>query len=169
MTDPSRKICLIGEFGVGKTSLVARYVRNTFSERYLTTVGVKVDTRNEVVDAVGPVKLVIWDIAGKTGLDSVSRPYLQGASALVLVADGTRARSIATACTLLEQALAVLPDATSVLLLNKLDLLDEWEVGMDIVNALRARMPVFLTSALNGSGVAEAFRHVASEVMRDRA
>ena len=58
MNQPARKVCLLGDFGVGKTSLVARYVRNTFSDKYLTTVGVKVDSRL-VERPGGAIKLVI--------------------------------------------------------------------------------------------------------------
>ncbi len=61
----SRKVCMLGDFGVGKTSLVARYVRNTFSEKYLTTVGVKVDSRVIALPGEIDLKLVIWDIAGR--------------------------------------------------------------------------------------------------------
>lgn len=166
MTDITRKICLIGEFGVGKTSLVARFVRGIFSERYLTTVGVKVDTKIVALAGRGNVKLVIWDIAGKTTLDSVTQPYLQGASALLLVADGTRLRTVDTACELLVQARGVLADPAVALLINKVDVLDDWEVGSARIDELRQSMAVFTTSALTGIGVEDAFRHIATEVAR---
>ena len=80
MTPQARKICMLGDFGVGKTSLVARFVRNTFSDSYLTTVGVKVDSK-EVALANGQTqKLVVWDIAGKSALDALNLSYLRGAS-----------------------------------------------------------------------------------------
>ena len=64
---------MLGDFGVGKTSLVARFVHSAFSEKYVTTVGVKIDTKQ--LEPIGPdaprVKLVLWDIAGKIALGSV--------------------------------------------------------------------------------------------------
>ena len=90
MSALARKICMLGDFGVGKTSLVSRFVRNTFSEKYLTTVGVKVDSKEVDRGGRGPLKLVVWDIAGKSALDALNMSYLRGASGLLLVADGTR-------------------------------------------------------------------------------
>ncbi|HET7777303.1 MAG TPA: EutP/PduV family microcompartment system protein, partial [Rudaea sp.] len=59
-----KKICLLGAFGVGKTSLTQRFVSSIFSDKYLTTVGVKIDKKAVDVGAT-PVSLVIWDIAGE--------------------------------------------------------------------------------------------------------
>ncbi len=151
------KLCMLGDFGVGKTSLVARFVRRTFSERYLTTVGVKVDSR--LVERAGraPVKLVIWDIAGRDALDALGMRYLSGAQALLLAADGTRERSLTSAFDLLLQARSVVPEAVVVLAVNKLDLVDQWEVLPAMLAELRHSLPVFETSALGGDGVEAAF------------
>ena len=59
-----KKICMIGDFSVGKTSLVGRFVRQSFSEKYLTTVGVKIDTKLVKLTENQDVKLILWDIAG---------------------------------------------------------------------------------------------------------
>ena len=83
----AHKLCLLGDFGVGKTSLVARFVRSTFSDKYLTTVGVKVDSKEVALPGRAPLKLVIWDIAGRGTLDAPGANYLRGASALLMVAD----------------------------------------------------------------------------------
>ena len=79
MTATARKVCMLGEFGVGKSSLVARFLRNTFDEKYLTTVGVKVDSREVALDDGRSLKLVLWDIAGKNALDALNQNYLRGA------------------------------------------------------------------------------------------
>lgn len=99
MTELARKICLLGDFAVGKTSLVSRFVRNTFSEKYLTTVGVKVDSRALELADGRALKLVVWDLAGKSELDSMNRSYIRGASGLMLVADGTREAACVRRCT----------------------------------------------------------------------
>jgi len=160
MTDIARKICMLGDFGVGKTSLVARFVRNTFSEKYLTTVGVKVDSRHVALDDAN-VKLVVWDIAGKSALDALNLNYLRGATGLVLVADGTREASLRTALNLLMQARDVLADPVVVLVVNKLDLVERWQVAPATVAELRRTLPVFETSAQTGDGVEAAFAELA--------
>lgn len=160
----ARKICMLGDFGVGKTSLVARFVHNTFSDKYLTTVGVKVDTCEVARPDGDPRKLVVWDMAGRNGVDTLAASYLRGASGLLLVVDGTRAATLRTALNLLMQARTVVPDAAAVLMLNKLDLVEQWEVEPLTVAELRNSLPVFETSAASGDGVAQAFAALAAEL-----
>lgn len=159
-TVTARKVCLLGDFGVGKTSLVARFVRNTYSDKYLTTVGVKVDSKL-VQRPGGAIKLVIWDIAGKSALDLLNQSYLKGASGLMLVCDGTREPTLRSALYLLMQARSTLGDPKAVLLVNKLDLVDKWEILPHTVAGLRETMPVFETSARTGDGVEAAFAALA--------
>jgi small GTP-binding protein len=160
MTETARKICLLGDFGVGKTSLVSRFVRNTYSDKYLTTVGVKVDSK--VVEFDGrTLKLVIWDIAGKSTLDLLNQTYLRGATGLVMVADGTREPTLRSALYLRMQSRGVIGDAAAVMLVNKLDLVDRWEVVPNTLAELRKTMPVFETSAKTGDGVEAAFAALA--------
>ena len=84
-----KKICMLGAFSVGKTSLVKRYVASVFSETYLTTVGVKIDKKT--VDLAGRVvNLILWDLAGEDDIASLRMSYLRGSAGYVLVADGTR-------------------------------------------------------------------------------
>ncbi len=77
----SKKVCLLGGFAVGKTSLVARFVHGVFSEKYLTTIGVKIDKRSMTVDD-DELDLVIWDIYGEDDYQRVRMSYLRGASGL---------------------------------------------------------------------------------------
>lgn len=156
MAELVRKICMLGDFGVGKTSLVARFINNVFSEKYVTTIGVKIDTKQ--VDVEGqPVKLVLWDIAGKNALDGVKLSYLQGAAGIVLVADGTREPTLRSALYLLMQARQERPDLQAVLLVNKFDLFERWEISPVALSDVRKSIPVFESSARSGEGVEEAF------------
>ena len=157
MTELARKVCMLGDFGVGKTSLVSRFVRNTFSEKYLTTVGVKVDSKQLTLPDARALKLVVWDIAGKNVLDALNLNYLRGATGLMLVADGTREASLRAALNLLMQARDVLADPAVVLVINKLDLIDRWQVAPGTVAELRRTLPVVETSAHTGDGVEAAF------------
>jgi len=160
----AHKICMVGDFGVGKTSLVARFVRSTFSPKYLTTVGVKVDSKDVALPGREPLKLVLWDIAGRGELDALAAHYLRGASGLLLVADGTRESSLASALNLLMQSRLTLPAAAAVVAVNKLDLVERWEVGAATIAELRRSLPVFETSALSGDGVEAAFAELAARV-----
>lgn len=165
MTTQVRKVCMLGDFGVGKTSLVARYVRNTFSDQYLTTIGVKVDSKQVEVDAQNTVKLVLWDIAGRSTLDALNLGYLRGASGLLLVADGTREASLRCVLDLLMQSREVLPEAAVVLAVNKLDLVERWDIAPATLAELRHSLPVHETSARCGDGVEEAFLELAKRVL----
>lgn len=84
-----KKVCVVGEFGVGKTSLISRYVDSIFSEKYQTTVGVKIDKKLCHVGE-SQVNLIIWDLAGESPLRTLKPAQIRGASGFLLVADGTR-------------------------------------------------------------------------------
>jgi len=88
-----KKICMVGSFGVGKTSLVARYVKSIFSDKYLTTLGVKIDKKSLSVDGE-EVNLMLWDLAGEDALTVIKPMQLRGASGYILVADGCRASTL---------------------------------------------------------------------------
>ncbi len=165
MSAQAHKLCMLGDFGVGKTSLVARFVHSTFSDKYLTTIGVKVDTKEVALGGRPACKLVIWDIAGRSHLDALNMTYLRGASALLLVADGTRERSLNTALDLLMQSRTLLPEAAVVLAVNKLDLVERWEVAPAALAELRRSLPVHETSARSGEGVEAAFADIATRLV----
>lgn len=154
----TKKICMIGDFAVGKTSLVSRYVHSTFSEQYLTTVGVKIDSRLLELPSGDQLKLVLWDIAGSSALSSVEFAYLQGAAAYLLVSDSTRNDTLESAISLQGQAESLLGSVPFVVMLNKADLQDRYDLDPELVRTLKSRdWPAFNSSALLGSGVEEAF------------
>lgn len=126
----TKKVCLVGDFGVGKTSLVARYVNHTFSDRYLTTVGVSIKTRIVTLDNKQQIKFIIWDIAGEDTLSSATERYIKGADGLLLVADGTRQDSDSVAQTLLKQAQTVIGKVPYVSVINKADLVVDWKANI---------------------------------------
>ena len=94
-----KKLCMLGGFGVGKTSLVKRFVHSVFSDTYLTTVGVKIDKKT--VELAGKtVNLILWDLAGEDDLSSLRTTYIRGAAGYLLVADGTRPATLEVALSL---------------------------------------------------------------------
>ena len=157
---------MIGAFAVGKTSLVTRFVQRMFSDRYLTTVGVRIDTRLIEVDGQ-QLKLVLWDIAGKDEFSSVDRRYILGASAYLLVVDGTRASTLTVATELKRELQQALGDIPCILLINKGDLQDEWELTASDLDALHTDgPPPLITSAKTGEGVEAAFEQLARTLLK---
>lgn len=165
MNSIARKIVLLGDFAVGKTSAVARCVRNTFSETYLTTVGVRVDSKTLPLEDGRQLRMVLWDIAGANTLDQLRSNYVTGAHGVLLVADGTRDDTVDTALGLREQAQRLLGrEVPAVLILNKSDLVGEWSLKQERIRELQASLPTFTTSARTGVGVEEAFAALAGLV-----
>lgn len=160
----SKKVCLLGAHSVGKTSLVRRYVMSIFDEKYLTTVGVKVDKK--VVEVAGhEVTLVIWDLAGEDEYNIVKSSHLRGASGYILVVDGTRRRSLDTVVDLHARAVEALGNVPVILAINKSDLSDEWQISEDEARAALASIPCFRTSALDGSNVEALFTTLAQAMV----
>lgn len=161
-----KKICLLGAFAVGKTSLVARYVKSIYSDQYLTTVGVKVDKKVISLDD-REVTLIVWDLAGEDEFQKVQMSYLRGASGYLLVADGTRGNTLETARMLSRRTADTVGDIPFILLINKLDLADEWEVEERSIEEFRAGgWTVIKTSALTGEGVEESFTQLAEMMVK---
>jgi small GTP-binding protein len=160
-----KKICLMGSFAVGKTSLIARYVKSIFSDKYLTTVGVMID-KKEIRVSGQEVTLIVWDLHGEDDFQKVRMSYLRGSSGYILVADGTRPFTLNKAMLLHDEARAVVGDVPLVLVLNKSDLTDEWEIEESMLDDARARGWVVMnTSAKTGSGVEEAFQVLARKIL----
>jgi small GTP-binding protein len=156
------KLCMVGSFAVGKTSLVKRYVQSIFSEKYHTTVGVKID-KKEVMAGGEAIRMMIWDLAGEDSFTHLRLTYMRGAAGYLLVADGTRAATLDLALDLNRQIEAALGPIPFVLVLNKEDLADTWEIDTARVERLeREGVRVFRSSAKDGRGVEAIFQHFAS-------
>lgn len=160
-----KKICLLGASAVGKTSLIRRYVHGVFSEKYLTTIGVKIDKKIVHV-ARETVHLLIWDIYGEDRFQTVSTRYLRGASGYFLVADGTRRQTLDEALALHHRAQEAVGTVPCLLLLNKADLDQAWAISEEDLETLRAEdWTVRRTSAKTGTGVDDAFTRLAARLV----
>ena len=158
-----KKICLLGAFGVGKTSLTRRYVDSIFSDTYLTTVGVKIDKKTMSVGATN-VNLLIWDIAGEDDVSAVRTSYLRGAAGYLLVVDVTRAQTLDVAQSIRERVTRDVGDIPFLCLLNKTDVA-EWDIADARINELPAQgWTVLHTSAKTGEGVESAFATLALRI-----
>ncbi len=161
-----KKICLLGSFSVGKTSLIKQYVHGIFSEKYLTTIGVKID-RKLVETKAGSAQLLIWDLNGADKFADIRPSHLKGSSGFLLVADGTRPGTLTRALEIsksLDETLA-LGQLPRILLLNKWDLRDEWRLGEDILAPLLAQnWTILKTSAKTGERVEQAFSQLTQAI-----
>ena len=153
----SKKICMLGAFAVGKTALVQQYVHSIFSDRYLSTVGVKISKKVLAVDGT-EVSLILWDLEGKDVYVDVNISYLRGAMGFFAVADGTRKETLHVALEMRARALELVGPIPHALLLNKSDLAPAWEITEDDIAAIEAQgIPVLRTSAKTGLSVEDAF------------
>lgn len=160
-----KKICMLGAFSVGKTSLVQRFVKSIFSDKYLTTVGVKIDKKTVEVGAQ-QVDLLLWDIYGEDQFQSVQSSYVRGASGYFLVVDGTRRATLTTAFDILKRMKADIGDIPFILLFNKADLEDEWEIDDNTIEDLsKEGITMLKTSAKTGIGVEDAFLRLAEKTL----
>ena len=161
-----KKICVLGSFGVGKTSLTAQFVLNMFSDKYHTTIGVKVDKK--VVKIGGQeLTLMLWDMAGEEENLPIKLPYVRDAAGYFLVVDGTREKTLDVALSIQERIRAQIGDLPFIVAINKLDQLENWEIQESQLAELAARgWRLFKTSAKSGEQVEEAFLTLASLTLK---
>jgi small GTP-binding protein len=156
-----KKICMVGVFATGKTSLVQRLVYSIFSQKYHSTVGVKVDRKEVAVDGE-TVTLLLWDIEGRTAQQDVPASYLRGAHGVLYVVDGTRRETLDELASLQETVRGAAGTVPSVVALNKADLTSEWKLGRKDEEALHKRsLHAITTSAKTGEGVEAVFEWLA--------
>ncbi len=160
-----KKVCMIGTFAVGKTSLVRRFVESIFSDKYLTTVGVKI-TKKVVSIEDRQIRLILWDLNGEDEFQRLQESYLRGSAGYILTADGTRSETIEKAVELQQRVQSVTGPVPFVLALNKWDLQDEWEVTPSQIDDFQKKgWLVQTTSAKNGWGVDTAFANLGEHML----
>ena len=150
----SYKIVLVGNFGVGKTSLIRRFVENSFSEDYLSTIGVSISKKT-----LGDATIMIWDIEGHTEFKPIYKQYLLGAKGFIIVADLLREESIDAIKSHIKLSHEVVNDAPVCIALNKSDMphtLDDEKLNY-IKNLSPSVIKILKTSAKSGDAVEELF------------
>lgn len=162
-----KKICLLGHFAVGKTSLTRRFVEGRFDEKYLSTIGIHISKKTIVYNDVR-FELLIWDLAGGERFMDVGPYYLRGAVGAVVVCDVTDARSSWEMPYHASQLREVNENAHFVFAGNKSDLVDEQVVSLDDLRGLSADYggQALLTSAKDGTNVSEAFELLVAQLYR---
>ena len=162
-----KKVCMVGLFATGKTSLVQRFVHSHFSERYLSTVGVKIDRKEVEVDGAA-VTLLLWDLAGRDGFEDITPSYLRGSHGILFVADGTRRDTWEELGALRALARDAAGEVPTVLALNKTDLTDQWVLDRGDEKKLAGEWDLVRTSAKTGEGVEEVFRRLGRGTLAQR-
>ena len=154
-----KKILLLGDFSVGKTSLVRRYVDGAFDDKYLTTIGVKISKKMFNIEGVES-EMLIWDVEGSTPRKKISLGYYKGASGAIFVADISRSETVKNLEAHKEIFLNENPDAKFVVAYNKSDKLSE--IAKENIEL---DDEIFLTSAKEDSNVEELFIKLMKEIL----
>lgn len=165
-----KKICLLGMFGVGKSSLVKRFVDNLFEEKYHSTIGVKVDHKKVVVNLHAKpqtVELLLWDIASQDDTQKMVQNYFRAAHGALVVYDLTRPETAERLARYCEKFREISPQAQIVFAANKADLVDgaKIELARFAEQIGQDAAPHFVTSAKTGENVEQAFQTLAQAIM----
>jgi small GTP-binding protein len=167
MTRPTiqKKVCLLGDFAVGKTSLIRRFVEGRFDDRYLSTIGVKISRKPLEMDEY-TLNLLIWDLAGGDDFSKAGASYLRGAVAALIVCDLTRPETLAGYEYYTDQMRQINPGSTLIFAGNKADLTEERAITEEEIQALTTSLegPYLETSAKTGFQVEDAFQLMAQKI-----
>ena len=163
-----KKICLLGDFAVGKTSLVRRYVEGRFDDKYLSTIGVKISNR-QLNRENYQLNLIIWDLAGGETFSGYDKNYLRGAAGALLVFDLTRLDTLRILSDYVNQMCEINPDASMMVAAHKFDLVhqnipdtSELESFCQNING-----QYLFTSAKTGENVDEIINLLADHIMAE--
>src|SRR5213594_1301494 len=166
------KLALMGEGGVGKTSLIRRFVLNEYQDTYLHTVGTRVSKVELTVphgaDTEVQMDMSIFDIMGQRGFkDLVRETYYHGSQALMGVCDLTRKDSLYALNEWIPSALEIAGDVPVYLVVNKKDLEDRRAITEDEIRHVAEPFaaPIVYTSARSGTFVEDAFNALAIEIV----
>ena len=160
-----KKVCLLGDFAVGKTSLIRRFVEDRFDDKYLSTIGVKI-SRKSLTREDHLLNLLIWDLAGGDDFSKAGSSYLRGATGALIVCDLSRKETVGPLEYYAQQLRAINESAVLIFIGNKVDLVEEQEISPDDLAEIAQTFeaPLLLTSALLGSNVEEAFNCLAQKI-----
>ncbi|MDZ7263161.1 MAG: GTP-binding protein [candidate division KSB1 bacterium] len=169
-----KKICLLGEFGVGKTSLVRRFVYNKFEEKYLSTIGVHICHKTIIIPAKEPaaaghqLNLILWDLAHIDKFNAMIKNYFRGANGAIVVFDLTRLQNAQHTNAFLDPFLQMNPNAQLIIAGNKVDLVQDQSASLEqLLHICKTyNAPCKLTSAKTGENVEPLFSELASQLLK---
>jgi len=161
-----RKICLVGDPAVGKTSLVRRFVLDKYDDAYISTLGAKVMKKDVNILHDGKdylMSLMLWDVMGQKHFRIIESVAFQHVSAGIIVCDLTRKETFDNLSYWIEALTRISGRIPLIILANKYDLNSEAEVDEKMIKefSLKYDSTYFLTSAKTGDNVEEAFKKLA--------
>lgn len=160
-----KKVCMLGGFAVGKTSLVRCFVDNVFSQSSRTTLGVKIDNKVVSINDTN-ISLTLWDIHEEDSYERVAPAYFRGIAGYLLLVDPTRPATLENAVAMRKDVERVAGGVPFVLVKNKADSKANWRIAANDLGELeRSAVAVAEVSAMTGEGVSEAFESLAQEFL----
>ncbi len=168
-----KKIVLLGDGAVGKTSLIRRFVFDKFDDKYITTIGTKVtkkDITKSFTDFRKNIKLtlMIWDILGQRGISQLHNMYYQNARGALMVCDITRKKSLENLSIWRDELFNATSEIPTLILINKIDLIKQAEIKVVDVENLAKDWGIncYLTSAKTGRNVENVFKVIGTMLMQ---
>jgi small GTP-binding protein len=161
----SKKIVVLGHFGVGKTSLIRRFVTDTFSDNYKVTIGVHITKKVVEFSSGNNVSLILWDLEGTDDIESIRNAYLLGSHGVVFVFDITRPSTFQHLNEDIKIVSGKIPNVPLLIVGNKTDLVDPVELKSTLAeNNISVD---YLTSAKTGDAVNDLFSKLAHQLLND--
>jgi len=162
----SKKVVILGHFGVGKTSLIRRFVSNSFSDNYKVTIGVHITKKVVNISVGNSISLILWVLEGTDDIETIRTSYLLGTHGVVFVFDVTRPSTFQGLVGDLEKVGAKVPKVPTIVVGNKTDLVDLTD--LNAVLKENGISPNFLSSAKTGDSVEALFQKMAT-LLQDHA
>lgn len=159
----AKKVVLLGHFGVGKTSLMRRFVENVFSEDYKVTLGVQIQKKEIKLSGRKTLSMIIWDIEGNTTVKNTRLSYLLGTNGFIYVFDATRIDTFNELNDEIDYLKNQYPKAKVKVIANKMDLVNRSSFE-DLLNSKKIPCDYY-TSAKTGDMVNEMFEALGKEIM----
>jgi small GTP-binding protein len=160
----SKKVILTGSFGVGKTSLFNRFIYQQFDDKYITTIGVKIN-KKEVTIGDKELSMILWDIAGEVSQEKVPMSYFLGTSGIVYVVDLSRPMTLRNMKNDIDFLRDKLPNCSLVVVGNKRDLVTDEQLEQ-IKNEMTETLD-FATSAKTGENVEAMFMELGKRLIEN--
>ncbi len=167
-----KKVCLLGDGAVGKTSLIRKYVYDDFDDKYLMTIGAKITKKSMLVKSEEnneeiKLTMMVNDIVGQVEFERLHKQYYRGSKGGLFVCDLTRRDTLERVEWWLNSFRDVAGDVPVILLGNKLDLKEQHEITFEDMAkfAKKFNCPYFLTSAKTGENVERAFENMGKRVV----
>jgi len=164
-----RKLCVLGDGAVGKTSLIRRFVINVFRDRYISSIGTKVSKKKVILTKYEKeITLLLWDIIGQKEFKNVLKKYYMGSAGIILVCDSSRPETFSSLQTWYDEITAIAGHIPFVVLINKSDLTAASPPDFSVVNDFvdKYNGEIFHTSAKTGQNVNKAFSKI-GELIED--